>query len=57
MKIFIICTKRHAKCDKVKEETMDGECSTYRDKRNAYRVLVGKPEREAPFENLGLGRR
>jgi hypothetical protein len=36
---------------------MDGECGTYRDKRNAYRVLVVKPEREAPFENLGLCRR
>jgi hypothetical protein len=29
----------------------------YWDKRNAYRILVGKPERGAPFENLGLGRR
>jgi hypothetical protein len=36
---------------------MDSECSTYSDMRNAYRVLLEKPEREAPFENLGLGRR
>lgn len=36
---------------------MDGECSTYRDKINAYRISVGKSEREAPFENLGLGKR
>jgi 3-oxoacyl-ACP reductase-like protein len=26
-----------------------GECSTYRDKRGVYRVLVGKPEEKRPF--------
>jgi len=36
---------------------MDGEYGTYRDKRNAYSVLVVKSKREAPFEDLGLSRR
>jgi hypothetical protein len=36
------------------EETMDGACCTYRKNRNKYKVLVGKPERETPLENLGL---
>jgi hypothetical protein len=33
---------------------MDRVCGTYRENRNAYSVLVGKPERKAPLEDLGL---
>jgi hypothetical protein len=33
---------------------MDGACSTNEEKRNAYRLLVGKPEGESP---LGRPRR
>jgi hypothetical protein len=29
---------------KSKEDKIAGECSTHAEKRNAYRVLVGKPE-------------
>ena len=28
---------------------MGGACSTYGDRRGAYKVLVGKPEEERPF--------
>jgi hypothetical protein len=28
---------------------MDGECSTNGQKRNAYRILVGKPEGKRPL--------
>jgi hypothetical protein len=38
----------------VKEDEMGGECSTNGEKRNAYRILVGKPEGNRP---LGRPRR
>jgi hypothetical protein len=38
----------------VKEDEMDGPCSTNGEKRNAYRLLVGKPEGKRP---LGKPRR
>jgi hypothetical protein len=38
----------------VKEDEMGKACSTYGEKRNAYRILVGKPERKRP---LGRPRR
>jgi hypothetical protein len=38
----------------VKEDEMDRTCSTIREKRNAYRILVGKPEEKRP---LGRQRR
>jgi hypothetical protein len=36
------------------EDKMGGACSTNREKRNAYRLLVGKPEGRKP---LGRARR
>jgi hypothetical protein len=33
-------------CDQVKEDEMGRACSTNGEKRNAYRILVGKPERK-----------
>jgi hypothetical protein len=39
----MICTKHQVLL--VKEEAMGGECGMYRDMRNAYKVLVWKPER------------
>jgi hypothetical protein len=36
------------------EDEMGGPCSTYGEKRNAYRLLVGKPEGKRP---LGRPRR
>jgi hypothetical protein len=38
----------------VKENEMGRSCSTNGEKRNAYRILVGKPERKRP---LGTARR
>jgi hypothetical protein len=38
----------------VEEDEMDGPCSTNGEKRNAYRLLVGKPEGKRP---LGRPRR
>jgi hypothetical protein len=46
-----------AKCnynDKVKEDEMGRTCSTNGEKRNAYRISVGKPEGKRP---LGRPRR
>jgi hypothetical protein len=34
--------------DQVKEDEMGRACSTNGEKRNAYRILVGKPERNRP---------
>jgi hypothetical protein len=39
---------------KVKEDVTGGACSTYGEKRNAYRILVGKPKAKRP---LGRPRR
>jgi hypothetical protein len=36
--------------DHVKENEMGRECSTYEEKRNVYRILVGKPERKRPLD-------
>jgi hypothetical protein len=36
----------------VKEDEMDRACSTNREKRNAYRILVGKPEGKRPLGRL-----
>jgi hypothetical protein len=33
----------------VKEDEMGRPCSTHGEKRNAYRILVGKPERKRPL--------
>jgi hypothetical protein len=34
--------------EQVKEDEMGRTCSTNMEKRNAYRILVGKPERKRP---------
>jgi hypothetical protein len=39
MRSFITCTQ-------VKEDEMDRACSTNRENRNAYRILMGKPGRK-----------
>jgi hypothetical protein len=50
MRSFITCTLRQVYLnDQVKEDEMDGVCSTHGEKRNAYRILVGKPERKRPL--------
>jgi hypothetical protein len=38
--------------DQVKEDEMSRSCSTNGEKRNAYRILVGKPERKRPLGRL-----
>jgi hypothetical protein len=40
--------------DQAKKDEMGGACSTNVEKRNAYRIFVGKPEEERP---LGRPRR
>jgi hypothetical protein len=39
--------------NKLKEDEMDRECSTNGDRRNPYRILVGKPERKRPLGRPG----
>jgi hypothetical protein len=34
----------------IKEDEIGRACSTNGEKRNAYRILVGKPERKRPLE-------
>jgi hypothetical protein len=46
--------KRKIFYDQVKEDEMGRECSTNGENRNAYRILVGKPEGKRP---LGRPRR
>jgi hypothetical protein len=41
----------------VKEDEMGKACSTNGEKRNAYSVLVGKPEEKRPLEDLDVGGR
>jgi hypothetical protein len=41
--------------DQIKEDEMDRECSTNGEKMNAYRMLVGKPERKRPLEDQDVG--
>jgi hypothetical protein len=38
--------------DQVKEDEMGRECSMNGEKRNAYRILVGKPEGKRPLGRL-----
>ena len=35
--------------DKIEKNEMSGACSTYRERRGVYRVLVGKPEGKRPL--------
>jgi hypothetical protein len=37
--------------DQIKEDEMDRTCSTNGEKLNAYRILVGKPERNIPLRS------
>jgi hypothetical protein len=40
--------------DQIYNNEMVGACSTYRERRVAYRVLVGKPERRNRLENQAV---
>jgi hypothetical protein len=40
---------KYNKNDEVKEDKMGGACSTNGEKRNAYMLLVGKPEGKRPL--------
>ena len=40
---------------KIKNNEMDGACSTYEEKTDAYRVLLGKPGEREYFKNLDVG--
>jgi hypothetical protein len=42
-------TTRKKKYNQVEKDEMDGSCSTNGEKRNAYRLLVGKPEGKRPL--------
>jgi hypothetical protein len=36
--------------DKIEQNEMGGACSAYGERREVYRVLVGKPEGKRPFD-------
>jgi hypothetical protein len=38
--------------DKIKENEMGGACSMYGEMRNAYKILVGKPEGKRPLGRI-----
>jgi hypothetical protein len=48
-KIYVI-TRTHRQIRVTKKDEMGRRCSTQGEKRNAYRVLVGKPEGNRPLE-------
>jgi hypothetical protein len=54
MRSFITCTLLQVQSDQVREDEMCRACSTNGEKRNAHRILVGKPEAKRP---LGRPRR
>jgi hypothetical protein len=39
----------------VEVDEMGGVCSTHGEMRNAYKVLVGKPEGKRPQEDIDVG--
>jgi hypothetical protein len=41
--------------DQVKEDEMGRACSTNEEKRNAYRIPVGKPEERDHWEDQNVG--
>jgi hypothetical protein len=41
----------------VKEDEIDRACSTNGEERNAYGILVGKPEGKNSYEDLDIGER
>jgi hypothetical protein len=46
----ITCTLRQINYnDKIKKDEMGRACNTDKEKRNAYRILVGKPEGKRPL--------
>ena len=45
----MLLTKCHSG-DQLKKNEMGGACSTYGERRGAYRVLVGKPTGKRPLE-------
>jgi hypothetical protein len=52
---FVICiVRQYNSNDQIEEDEMGGACVTNGEKRNAYRLLVGKPEGKRP---LGRPRR
>jgi hypothetical protein len=38
--------------NQIEKNEMGGACSTYGEKRDAYRILVGRPERRRPLGRL-----
>jgi hypothetical protein len=54
MKSFMICTSYHYSGHHIKDNKMGGACGKYRQRTNAYRVLVGQPQRKIPLEDLGV---
>jgi hypothetical protein len=38
--------------DKITKNKMDGACSTYGERRGAFKALVGKPKGRTPIERL-----
>jgi hypothetical protein len=53
---FITCTF-HYWGDQIKGNEMGGACSMHEIVRNAYTILVGKPEEKRPLEDLSVDRK
>ena len=51
----MICTRHQVSFgDQVKKTEMGGTCSTYGERRGAYKVLVGKPDGRNHLEDEGI---
>jgi hypothetical protein len=48
-KSFMLCTSHYHSGDQVNKSEIGRTCSTYGERRNAYKALVGKPEGRRPL--------
>jgi hypothetical protein len=46
---------KHGENDQVNQDEIGRECSTHGETRDAYRILVGKPEGKSPLRRPRLG--
>jgi hypothetical protein len=55
MRTFVVCTlHQHCEGDKIKTSETNRTCSTHKRYQKCEKHLVGKPEGERPFKDLGI---
>ena len=51
---MIVFLTQYCSSDQIEKSVTGGTCSTYGERRDVYRVLVGKPEGERHLEDQGV---